>query len=56
MDEQNMHSLILHSRINRFRNLSQLINTGGIIAARAIWKLFSKATLTEKDKEMKPWQ
>ena len=50
------HSFILQSRIHRFRHLSELINTAGVVIARKIWKLFAKSVISDKDKEMKPWE
>lgn len=56
MENSKPHSFILQSRMNRFRHLSEFVNTVGIIIARSIWKLFAKATIKKKDREMKPWE
>lgn len=56
MENSKTHSFILQSRMNRFRHLSEFVNTVGIIIARGIWKFFAKVMIGKKDQEMKPWE
>jgi len=55
-EEMNVYSVMLKSRVNRFRSINMVISTIGIVIARSIWKLISKMIFSDKDKEMKPWE